>query len=60
MCRLLGIQKTRTTPQSDGMVEWTLEAQLAKFVRKYQRDWDNHLEIVHDYARWYLKLTSVR
>ena len=48
MCRLLEIQKIRTTtlhPQSDGMVErfnWTLEAQLAKFVSEHQRDWDHH------------------
>ena len=49
MCRLLGIQKTRTTayhPQSDGMVERfnrTIEDQLAKFVDYHQRDWDEHL-----------------
>ena len=47
MCRLLTIQKTRTTSlhsQSDGMVERfnrTLEAQLAKFVSDHQRDWDH-------------------
>ena len=52
MCRLLGIQKTRTTPlhpQSDGMVECfnrTLEAQLAKFVSDHQRDWDHHLPLL--------------
>ena len=46
MCRLLGIEKTRTTPlhpQSDGMVERfnrTLEAQLSKFVDDNQRNWD--------------------
>ena len=52
MCRLLGIQKTRTTalhPQSDDMVERfnrTLEAQLAKFVSEHQRDWDHHLQLL--------------
>ena len=52
MCRLLGIEKTRTTPlhpQSDGMVERfnrTLEAQLAKFVSENQRDWDHHLQLL--------------
>ena len=46
MCKLLGIEKTRTTPlhpQSDGMVERfnrTLEAQLSKFVEENQRNWD--------------------
>ena len=52
MCRLLGIERTRTTPlhpQSDGMIEHfnhTLEALLAKFVSKNQRDWDHHLQLL--------------
>jgi hypothetical protein len=52
MCRLLGIEKTRTTPlhpQSDGMVERfnrTLEAQLSKFVSENQKDWDHHLRLL--------------
>ena len=52
MCRLLGIEKIRTTPlhpQSDGMVERfnrILKAQLAKFVSKNQRDWDHHLQLL--------------
>lgn len=50
VCKLLGINKTRTTPlhpQSDGMVEWfnrTLEAQLSKLVDDHQRNWD---QLVH-------------
>ena len=52
MCKLLDIQKTRTTPyhpQSDGMVERfnrTLEALLSKFVDHNQKDWDEHLQIL--------------
>ena len=46
MCKLLGTEKTRTTPlhpQSDGMVERfnrTLEARLSKFVEEHQKNWD--------------------
>ncbi|PIK46726.1 hypothetical protein BSL78_16415 [Apostichopus japonicus] len=46
LCRLLEINKTRTTPyypQSDGMIERfnrTLEAMLALVVAPDQRDWD--------------------
>ena len=52
MCKILEIDKTRTSPyhpQSDGMVERfnrTLEAMLAKYVSKNQKDWDNHLQLV--------------
>ena len=52
MCRLLGIEKTRTTPlhsQSDGMVERfnrTLEAQLSKFASDHQKDWDEHAPLL--------------
>lgn len=48
LCRLLGIEKTRTTAlhlQSDGMVErfnQIVEAMLSKFVAENQRDWDEH------------------
>lgn len=52
MCKLVGIEKTRTSalhPQSDGMVERfnrTLENQLALFVEKHQRDWDDHIPVL--------------
>ena len=52
MCRLLGIDKTRTTalhPQSNGMVETfnrTLENQLAIFIEKHQQDWDSHVPLI--------------
>lgn len=52
MCRLLGIQKTRTTPyhpQSDGMVERfnrTLTAMLSAYVQENQRDWDTHIPYI--------------
>ena len=52
MCRLLGVNKTRTTPlhpQSDGMVERfnrTIEDQLSKFVDSNQRDWDTHIPLL--------------
>lgn len=48
-CRLLGINKTRTTPlrpQSAGLVERfnkTLSQGLAKYCSSHQRDWDEHL-----------------
>ncbi|XP_063215566.1 retrovirus-related Pol polyprotein from transposon 412 isoform X1 [Bacillus rossius redtenbacheri] len=51
VCRLLGINKTRTTalhPQSDGMVERfnrTLEEHLAKVVAEHQQDWDQHIQL---------------
>ena len=49
MCKLLGIEKTRTTPfhaQSDGQVERfnrTLQQMLKAFVNKNRDDWDDHL-----------------
>ena len=52
VCRLLGMQKTRTTayhPQSDGMVERfnrTLENQLARFVNDHHSDWDQYLPYI--------------
>ena len=52
VCRLLDIDKTRTTPfhpQSDGMVERfnrTLQAMLSKVVAPDQRDWDKWLPYV--------------
>jgi len=52
MCRLLQIEKTRTTPyhpESDGMVERfnrTLCAMLSAFVNENHRDWDDQLPFV--------------
>jgi transposase InsO family protein len=52
MCRLLQIQKTRTTPyhpQSDGMVERnnrTIFTILSAFVNEHQNDWDEHLPYI--------------
>jgi transposase InsO family protein len=52
MCRLLQIQKTRTTsyhPQSDGMVERnniTILTMLSAFVKEHQNDWDEHLPYI--------------
>ena len=52
MCRVLEIDKTRTTPlrpQSDGKFERfnrTLEAMLSKFVDKSQTNWDLYLPLV--------------
>ncbi len=49
VCRLLGINKTRTTPyhpQSDGMVERfnkTIEYGLAMFVNAHHSGWDMHI-----------------
>jgi transposase InsO family protein len=49
LCRLLGIDKTRTTPyhpQSDGLVERfnkTVEDMLSKYISVDQRDWDEQL-----------------
>lgn len=49
LCRLLGIEKTRTTPyrpQSDGLVERfnrTIVAMLSAFVNENKDDWDAHL-----------------
>ena len=52
VCRLLDIEKTRTTPlrpQSDGMVERlnsTLEAMLSKSVQENQWNWDQLLPLL--------------
>lgn len=52
MCKILGIDKTRTTtrrPQSDGMVERnikTIKAMLTAFVNKSQRNWDKYLSLL--------------
>ena len=52
VCRLLGINKTRTTPaypQSDGMVERynkTLADSLSMYVKVHQQDWEDHLPYV--------------
>ena len=49
MCKLLGIEKTRTTPyhpESDGMVERfnrTLATMLSAFVSSNHKDWDEQL-----------------
>ena len=49
MCKILGIEKTRTTPyhpESDGMVErfnQTLATMLSAFVSSNHKDWDEHL-----------------
>lgn len=66
LCKLLGIQKTRTTalhPQSDGMVERfnrTILNHLSMFVSKNQTDWDAHIPMfllayrsaVHEATGW--------
>ena len=52
MCKMLGIDKTRTTPyhpQSDGMVERfnrTLATMLSAYVDSNQKDWDDQLPYV--------------
>ena len=52
VCKLLGIEKTRTTPlrpQSDGLVERAnriLANMLSKYVSEQQTDWDEHLPFV--------------
>ncbi len=52
VCRLLGINKTRTIPyhpQSDGMVERfnkTIEDGLAMFVNAHHSDWDVHISLL--------------
>ena len=49
MCKILGIDKTRTTamrPQSDGMVERanrTIIGMLSSFVNDNQKDWDTFI-----------------
>lgn len=52
MCKIFGIEKTRTTPyrpQSDGLVERanrTIENMLASFVSQNQKDWDEYLPLL--------------
>lgn len=52
MCKILGIDKTRTTtrrPQSDGMVERnikTIKEMLTVFVNKSKRNWDHYLPLL--------------
>ena len=52
MCKLLGIEMTRTTPlhpQSDGMVKRynrTLGHQITMFVNDNQKDWDQHISLL--------------
>ena len=52
VCKLLGINKTRTTayhPQSDGLVERfnrTLQTMLSMYVCDDQSDWDTHIPYV--------------
>ena len=52
ICNLLGIDKTRTTPdrpQSDGLVERfnrTLKQMLAIYVEQEPLDWDDHLPYI--------------
>ena len=52
MCRILGSEKTRTTPmrpQSDGLVERanrTLQNMLSAFVSENQDNWDEYLHIL--------------
>ncbi|MCG8033048.1 MAG: DDE-type integrase/transposase/recombinase, partial [Candidatus Thiodiazotropha taylori] len=52
MCKLLDIEKTRTTPyhpESDGMVERfnrTLATMLSAYVSENHKDWDNQLPYV--------------
>ena len=52
MCKVLGIDKTRTTtrrPQSDGMVERsmkTIKEMLTAFVDKNQKNWDQYLPLL--------------
>ena len=52
MCKLLGIEKTRTTafhPSSDGLVERTqrtIEDMLSKYIETNQRNWDQVLPLL--------------
>ena len=52
VCKLLDIEKTRTTPyhpKSDGMVERfnrTLEAMLSNYVKENHKDWDRQLPYI--------------
>lgn len=52
VCKLLQINKTRTTPfhpRSDGMIERmnkTIQDMLSKYIKTNQRDWDLHLDYI--------------
>lgn len=52
MCKILGIDKTRTTlyrPKSDGMIERanrTIENMLSAFVSENQKDWDDLIPLL--------------
>lgn len=52
VCRLLGIDKTRTTvrrPQSDGMVERanrSIQNMIASYISDTQSDWDEHIPLL--------------
>ena len=52
VCKLLGIDKTRTTPrrpQSDGMVERanrTIQSIIASYISDKQYDWDEHIPLL--------------
>ena len=51
-CQLLEINKTRTTPfhpRSDGMIERinrTVNDMLSKYIKRHQKDWDDHLDFI--------------
>lgn len=52
LCRMLQINKTRTTPlhpRSDGMIERmnrTIQDMLSKYIKSHQKDWDLQLDYV--------------
>ena len=52
VCKLLGINKTRTTvrrPQSDGMVERanrSIQNMIASYISDSQNDWDEHIPLL--------------
>ena len=52
VCKLLGIDKTRTTvrrPQSDGMVERanrSIQNMMSSYISDKQDDWDEHLPLL--------------
>ncbi|MEW8486025.1 MAG: hypothetical protein AB2705_12675, partial [Candidatus Thiodiazotropha sp.] len=49
VCSILGIEKTRTTPgrpQSDGMVERSVQAMLSAYVSQNQKDWADYIPLL--------------
>jgi transposase InsO family protein len=52
MCQLLEINKTRTTPfhpRSNGMIERvnrTVNDMLSKYIKRHQKDWDDHPDFI--------------